>query len=47
MQVPNPPGSSDALMNYAKGTKSGEVVLGTHPRRGSLKDNYGQVDESM
>ncbi len=29
MQVPNPPGSNDALSTYAKGIKSGKVVLGS------------------
>ena len=46
MYVPNPPGSNDVLKKLTEGIKSGEDVL-RELRRGSLKDNYGQVDESM
>ena len=45
MQEPNPPGSSD-MLKVIEGIKSGEDVL-RELRRGSLKDNHGQEDESM
>ena len=41
--VLNPPVSSEGLTTQR--AKSGEVVL--QKRRGSLKVDYGQVDESM